>query len=126
MRCNTPLLIVITPKLIAASAHPSSASSQFGSNSTKASRLHPLLAFVFAGLASTLATSTQAHYTLQTLAGTATEKRTEQTASGTNRLQSHSDTESPPRKCSGVATTHHRGGEATLLANSICSQISSC
>jgi len=44
------------------------------------------LAFVFAGLASTLATSTQAHYTIQTLAGTATEQRTEQTASGTNRL----------------------------------------
>lgn len=45
-----------------------------------------MLAFVFAGLASTLATSTQAHHTLQTLAGTATAKRTEQTASGNNRL----------------------------------------
>ena len=81
-----------TPKLIAASAYPSSAGGQFGSNPTKASRLHPLLAFVFAGLASTLATSTQANYTLQTLAGTATEQRTEQAASGTNRLQSHSHT----------------------------------
>ena len=78
--------------MIAASAHPSSASSQFGSNSTKASRLHALLAFVFAGLASTLSTNTRAHYTLHTLAGTATEQRTEQTASGTNRLQSHSHT----------------------------------
>ena len=38
---------------------------------------------------------TQANYTLQTLAGTATEKRTEQTASGTNRLQSHSYIENP-------------------------------
>ena len=75
-----------TPKLIAASAYPSSAISQFGSNPTEASRLHPLLAFVFAGLASTLATGTQASYTLQTLAGTATEQRTEQTASGSNRL----------------------------------------
>ena len=55
-----------------------------------------MLAFVFAGLASTLATSTQAHHTLQTLAGTATAKRTEQTASGNNRLWSHSHTESPP------------------------------
>eukprot|EP01034_Spumella_vulgaris_P043337 gene43337-53806_t len=35
------------------------------------------------------------YHTLQTLAGTATEQRTEQTASGTNRLQSHSDTENP-------------------------------
>ena len=84
-----------TPKLIAASAYPSSASSPFGSTPTKASRLHPLLVFVFAGLASTLATSTQANYTIQTLAGTATEKRTEQTASGTNRLQSHSYIENP-------------------------------
>ena len=50
-----------------------------------------MLAFVFAGLASTLAASTQAHYTIQTLAGTATEQRTEQTASGSNR-----HTESPP------------------------------
>ena len=82
--------------MIAASAHPSSASSPFDSTPTKASRLHPLLAFVFAGLASTLATSTQAHYTIQTLAGTATEQRTEQTASGTNRLRSHCHTESPP------------------------------
>lgn len=82
--------------MIAASAHPSSASSPFGSIPTKASRLHPLLAFVFAGLASTLATSTQAHYTIQTLADTATEQRTEQTASGTNRLQSHCHTP-PPR-----------------------------
>ena len=89
-----------TPKLIAASAYPSSASSQFGASPTKASRLHPLLAFVFAGLASTLATSTQAHYTLQTLAGTTTEKRTEQTASGTNRLPSYSDTENPRRPVS--------------------------
>ena len=72
--------------MTAASAHPSSASSPFGSTPTKASRLHPFLAFVFAGLASTLATSTQAHHTLQTLAGTATAKRTEQTASGNNRL----------------------------------------
>ena len=85
----------MTPKLIAASAYPSSASSPFGSTPTKASRLHPLLAFVFAGLASTLATSTQAHYTIQTLAGTATEQRTGQTASGTNRLQSRSHTENP-------------------------------
>lgn len=78
--------------MIAVSAYPSSASSLFGSTPTKASRLHPLLAFVFAGVASTLATSTQAHYTIQTLADTATEQRTEQTASGTNRLQSHCHT----------------------------------
>lgn len=84
-----------TPKLIAASAYSSSASSQFGSTPTKVSRLHPLLAFVFAGLTSTVATSTQANYTLQTLAGTATEQRTEQTASGTHRPQSHSHTETP-------------------------------
>lgn len=64
--------------MIAVSAYPSSASSLFGSTPTKASRLHPLLAFVFAGVASTLATSTQAHYTIQTLADTATEQRTEQ------------------------------------------------
>ena len=82
--------------MIAVSAYPSSANSLFGSTPTKASRLHPLLAFVFAGLASTLATSTQAHYTIQTLADTATEQRTEQTASGTNRLQSHCHTP-PPR-----------------------------
>ncbi len=93
------------PKLIAASAYLSSASSQFGSTPTKASRLHPLLAFVFAGLASTLATSIQAHYTLQTLAGTATEKRTEQTASGTHRLQSHSHTYTPAGSSASQTTT---------------------
>lgn len=82
--------------MIAVSAYPSSASSLFGSTPTKASRLHPLLAFVFAGVASTLATSTQAHHTIQTLAGTATEQRTEQTASGTNRLQSHCHTPPAP------------------------------
>ncbi|PIF28457.1 hypothetical protein CLU88_3367 [Acidovorax sp. 56] len=54
-----------------------------------------MLAFVFAGLASTVATSTQANYTIQTLAGTATEQRTEQTASGAHRLYSHSHTETP-------------------------------
>ena len=84
-----------TPKLIAASACPSSASSPFGSTATKVSRLPLLLAFVFAGIVSTVVTSTQANYTIQTLAGTATEQRTEQTASGTNRLQSHSHTENP-------------------------------
>ena len=50
-----------TPKLIAASAYSSSASSQFGSIPTKASRLHPLIAFVFAGLASTVATASVAY-----------------------------------------------------------------
>ena len=117
----------MTPKLIAASAYPSSASSPFGSTPTKASRLHPLLALVFAGLASTLATSTQAHYTIQTLAGTATEQRTEQTASGTNRLQSHSHTykaagsnasqtttQDYPRDASGSLT---RLGSQTLQYN---------
>ncbi len=115
--------------MIAASAHPSSASSPFDSTPTKASRLHPLLAFVFAGLASTLATSTQAHYTIQTLAGTATEQRTEQTASGTNRLQSHSDTENPrrptPAQVQWCGNDSSPGREATLLANSICSQVNS-
>ena len=115
-----------TPKLIAASAYPSGASSQFGSTPTKASRLHPLLAFVFAGLASTVATSTQAHYTIQTLAGTATEQCTEQTASGTNRLQGDSHTENPalpdPRASAVVWQRLITGGaEMALLAHSICS-----
>ena len=43
-----------------------------------------MLAFVFAGLASTLATSTQAHHTNQTLAGTATEQRTEKAPLGSS------------------------------------------
>lgn len=114
--------------MIAASAHPSSASSPFGSTPTKASRLHPLLAFVFAGLASTLATSTQAHYTIQTLAGTATEQRTERTASGTNRLQSHCHTPPPrptPAQVQWCGNDSSPGREATLLTNSICAQIDS-
>lgn len=70
---------------------------------------------------------TQASYTLQTLAGTATEQRTEQTASGTNRLQSHSHTYTPagsnasqtttqdyPRDASGSLT---RLGSQTLQYN---------
>ncbi|MDP3229107.1 MAG: RHS repeat-associated core domain-containing protein [Acidovorax sp.] len=48
---------------------------------------------------------TQAHYTLQTLAGTATEKRTEQTASGTNRLQSHSHVYTPAGSNASQTTT---------------------
>jgi YD repeat-containing protein len=55
------LKLLKTPKLIAASAYPSSASSQFGASPTKASRLHTLLAFVFAGLASTVATASVAY-----------------------------------------------------------------
>ncbi|PIF92994.1 hypothetical protein CLU86_3946 [Acidovorax sp. 62] len=70
-----------------------------------------MLAFVFAGLASTVATSTQANYTVQTLAGTATEQRTEQAASGTNRLQSHSDTENPRRPIS--ARVQWRGNDSS-------------
>ena len=48
---------------------------------------------------------TQANYTIQTLAGTATEKRTEQTASGTNRLQSHSHTYTPAGSSASQTTT---------------------